>query len=67
MERTIVFTFSRMTTAIPSTYHLWTRSSLADKEDKRIELKAIDFCTYMKYLSKKYNNKDIGVLFDYED
>ena len=67
MDKTIVFTFSRMTTTVPCVYHLWTRSAFADKEDKRIELNAIDFCFYMKHLSKKYNDKGIGVEFDYED
>jgi len=65
-DRPIVFTFSKARESRPS-YLLTTKSHLADHEDRVHELSGIDFCFWMKKLSKKYNDRGIAVIFDYED
>ena len=65
-EKTIVFTLSRESETRPH-WRLRTKSRHADESDKVIELNAIDVLHYLKVLSRKYNDRNIAVLFDYED
>ena len=64
-DRTIAFTYSKTGRSRPS-YLLTTKSHLADKKDKVHEISGIDFCYFMEKLSKKYNDRGIAVIFDYE-
>lgn len=61
--KSITFTFSRQN----SCFVLYTRSLLADIEDKETELDADEFPFYMNNLTEKYNARNIAVLFDYEN
>ena len=63
-DKTIVFTFKKLNNY--RGYLLYTKSALADKADKEKDAGAIDFAFYMKTLSKKYNDRGVAVLFDYE-
>lgn len=65
-EKTIVFTFVRVNDTRPN-FRCRTKSRLADEEDKEIELNGIDFRFYMNRLSRKYNERNIEVLFGYKD
>ena len=65
-DRAIYFTFSRQRELRP-TYRLTTKSRLADAEDKDHEASGADIAYFMRKLSKKYNERNIAVFFDYED